>query len=209
MAKFGNYLLIGIIFLTLSLCSVSKFSFFNQISAVTNKPKFVMPATQFKTGDMILREGKSFISQVLSSFSKTDKHFSHAGLILIKNGQTFVCHILAAEGTRSNKIRLETIESFCNPAENSSFAIFRSNVDENKVDSVLMVYLHKKITFDNDFDLNSDDKMYCTELVYKTLTIANQNKKFIDLSHGIDKDYVACDNLYLNPATHLIYSHNY
>jgi len=29
------------------------------------------------------------------------------------------------------------------------------------------------------------------------------------LSHGNGIDYVACDNLYLNPQTRLIYSYNY
>lgn len=209
MNKFGNYLLITLVFVTISFCSISKLSIFNRSEANSVISTFNIPKDKLKTGDIILREGKSFISQALRSFSQTDKHYSHAGIIVIRNDQIYVCHVMAAEGNRSNKIRLEPVSSFCNRTDNSSFAVYRSNVDPSHVDSVMTGYFLKGISFDNDFDLKSDQQMYCTELVYKILTAANGNEKFINLSHGNGIDYVACDNLYLNPQTHLIYFHTY
>jgi hypothetical protein len=209
MNKFGNYLLITLVFFTISFCSISKLSWFNGSNASSVRSGFKIPSEKFKSGDIILREGRSFVSQALRSFSQSDKHYSHAGIIQIINGQTYVCHVVAAEGNHSNKIRLEPIASFCNKDDNSSFAVFRTDVNSISIDSALMQYFKKGVSFDNDFDLKTDDKMYCTELVYKVLTTANRNEKFINLSHGNGIDYVACDNLYQNSKTRLIFSHNY
>lgn len=198
-----------LVFATISFCSISELSVFNRSEASSTNTAFNSANDKLKTGDIILREGKSFVSQALRSFSQTDKHFSHAGIIVIKDKQVYVCHVMAAEGKRSNKIRLEPINSFCNKADNSSFAVYRSGVDPDHIESILAGYFQKGISFDNDFDLKSDQQMYCTELVYKALTAANGNEKFINLSHGNGIDYVACDNLYLNPQTRLIYSHTY
>ena len=115
--------------------------------------------------------------------------------------------VVAAEGNRSDKIRLEPITSFCDRTDNISFAVYRTDLNTNSIDSILSEYFRAGVSFDNDFDLKTSNKMYCTELVYKVLTIANQNEKFINLSHGNGIDYVACDNLYLNPKTKLIFSH--
>ncbi len=209
MNKFGNYLLYTLVFFTISFCSISKLSVFNGSHASGVKTGFRIPTDQFKDGDIILREGKSFVSQALRSFSLTDKHYSHAGIIQIKNGQTYVCHVVAAEGKRSDKIRLEPIVSFCDKSDNTSFAIYRTDLNTISIDSALAVYFIAGISFDTDFDLKTSNKMYCTELVYKVLTAANRNEKFINLSHGNGIDYVACDNLYLNPKTKLVFSHNY
>lgn len=198
-----------LVFATISFCSISELSVFNRSEASSTNTAFNSANDKLKTGDIILREGKSFVSQALRSFSQTDKHFSHAGIIVIKDKQVYVCHVMAAEGKRSNKIRLEPVNSFCNKADNSSFAVYRSGVDPDHIESILAGYFQKGISFDNDFDLKSDQQMYCTELVYKALTAANGNEKFINLSHGNGIDYVACDNLYLNPQTRLIYSHTY
>jgi hypothetical protein len=209
MNKFGNYLLVVLVFITISFCSISKLSVFNRSNASGVNSGFKIPSDQFRSGDIILREGKSFVSQVMRSFSQADKHYSHAGIIQIRNGQTYVCHVVAAEGKRSDKIRLEPIESFCRKDDNSSFAIYRTDLDSAIIDSVLSGYFRTGVSFDNEFDLNTNNKMYCTELVYKVLTIANRNEKFINLSHGNGVDYVACDNLYQNSKTKLIFSHNY
>ena len=209
MSKFGNYLLYTLVFFTISFCSVSKLSVFNRSNASTLESGFKMPDEKFKTGDIILREGKSFISQAMRSFSQTDKHYSHAGIIQVRNGKVYVCHVVAAEGDRSDKIRLEPIDSFCNRSDNSSFAVYRTDVNSGLVDSMISTCFKAGVTFDNDFDLRSNNKMYCNGLVYKVLTSANRNEKFINLSHANGIDYVACDNLYLNSKTKLIFSHNY
>lgn len=209
MNKLGNYLLLTLVIITLSFCSLTKLQAIKSSSG--SRAGFLSDPSELRkihSGDIILREGKSFVSQVFKNFSFTDKHFSHSGIVFVMNGKYYVCHVVAAEGKRSDKIRLEPLASFCNPAENISWAVYRTSVDGAKIDKQVVRFLSQKIAFDTDFSLQSDDRMYCSELVYKILTEANQNKKFINLSHGSNFDYVACDNLYLNPQTRLICSHS-
>lgn len=209
MNKLGNYLLLTLVLITLSFCSLSKLQAIR--SNTSNKAGSLSDPNELSkihSGDIILREGKSFVSQVFKNFSLTDKHYSHSGIIYVLNGKYYVCHVVAAEGNRSDKIRLEPLSSFCNPSENVSWAIYRTTVDGTKIDKQVVRFLSEKIAFDTDFSLQSNDRMYCSELVYKILTEANENKKFINLSHGSTFDYVACDNLYLNSQTRLICSHS-
>lgn len=210
MNKFGNLILICLVMITLLLCSLSQLKVFSVERTFHQTP--IIPTKiigKLHSGDIILREGNSFVSQVFRNFSQTEKHYSHSGLIYLLNGSYYVCHILAAEGKRSDKIRLEPLTSFCNTEDNLSWAIYRTEIDTNEIIKGIKEVLYAKIAFDTNFKLESDDKMYCTELVYKILTKANDNKKFINLTHTSGFDYVACDNLYLNPKTNLIYSNTY
>lgn len=207
MNKLGNYLVATLVIITLILCFLSQIQGIGKTNREFKLPISESENAKIQSGDMILREGKGFISQAFRDFSKIDKHYSHAGVAYNLNGKIFVCHVVAAEGNKSDKIRLEPLESFCNPIENSSWAVYRTEIKKEQIDQALLHYFHQKISFDLNFDLKSDDKMYCTELVYKIMTTANHNKKFINLSYGNGINYVACDNLYLNTKTHLILLH--
>ena len=208
MNKLGNYLVASLVILTLILCFLSQIHGVGKNNKVFTLPISENELAQIHSGDIILREGKSFISQAFRNFSIVDKHYSHAGVAYNLHGKMFVCHVVAAEGNKSDKVRLEPIESFCNPLENSSWAVYRTGIKKEEIDQAMLHFFSHKISFDLNFDLKSDDKMYCTELVYKIMTTANHNKKFINLSHGNGIDYVACDNLYLNSNTHLILLHD-
>ena len=207
MNKLGNYLVASLVIITLILCFLSQIQGIGKTNREFKLPVSESENAKIQSGDIILREGKSFISQAFRNFSNVDKHYSHAGVAYILHGKMYVCHVVAAEGNKSDKIRLEPLESFCNPVENSSWAVYRTDIKKEQIDQALLHYFNTKISFDLNFDLKSDDKMYCTELVYKIMTTANHNKKFINLSHGNGMDYVACDNLYLNTKTHLILLH--
>ena len=100
MNKFGNYLLYTLVFITISFCSISKLSIFNGSHASGVNSGFKIPSEQFKDGDIILREGKVLCLRHCA-LSQTDKHYSHAGIIQFRNGQAYVCHVVAAEGNRS------------------------------------------------------------------------------------------------------------
>jgi len=70
-------------------------------------------------------------------------------------------------------------------------------------------YYRRGVEFDFDFDMYTDDKMYCSEMIYKALLLATNNENYIPLSHVIEKPYVAIDNLYLNDHCNLIFCFNY
>ncbi|MEP7168319.1 MAG: YiiX/YebB-like N1pC/P60 family cysteine hydrolase [Bacteroidota bacterium] len=188
-----------------------------------------IPATiknKIQTGDIVLRNGKGFISDVFRQFSLKDKSYSHAGIISIEDDKIFVYHILQGmeqksevsgqkskdAGINESYLRKELLESFCNSNNNSAYAIYRYDLSKNakeKIIDKLESFSKKKIIFDSHFDLDTDSAMYCTELVYKAIEAASENEHYLPYSIVEGNKYIAPDNLYLNPHAALIYSRDY
>ena len=183
--------------------------------AVNISPKYTpitIDPSWVKTGDLVLRRGKGFISEMAREFCRQDPSFSHSGIIKEEEGRLWVYHALGGEARQSNKMQKEPIELFLHPQICFDFAFYRYTLSESeqmKFDSVLTAYYQAGIEFDLDFDYLTDDQMYCSELIAKALVNATENKNFIPLSMVVDKPYVAIDNLYLNPFCTFICQHKY
>ncbi len=165
-----------------------------------------------KSGDLIFRKGRGFISNSLVLFSHQDKRYSHSGIISFDHGKPYVLHSIGGEDNISKKLRKESLASFCNPNANHCFGIYRLDLNaqqSRKLDSIANYYYKTGLEFDTDFDLATDNKMYCTEFIYKSLFAVNHDKNYIPLSIVSGKTYVACDNLYLNPHATKIYYFEY
>jgi hypothetical protein len=168
--------------------------------------------SKLHTGDLIFRYGRGFISEALMSLNQKEKKYSHAGIIKIENGNAFVYHAIGGQENESNKLRKDLLRDFCKPANAYSFGIYKldiSSVQRETIDSLANYYFKFGLEFDTDFDLNTDSKMYCTEFVYKVFSIALRNGNFLSSSSISGLKYIACDDLYINPHSILIYSHNY
>ncbi|MBK7851883.1 MAG: hypothetical protein IPJ66_12370 [Bacteroidetes bacterium] len=165
-----------------------------------------------KTGDLIFRHGRGFISNAFQQLSRKDKRFSHAGIIVVENGNVFVYHCIGGEENKTNKMKKESLANFCRPDQNHSFAIYRTDLQKEQVvqlENDLLRHYREGLEFDTDFDLKSDGKMYCTELVYKLLTSASRDNNFLPLTRFSGRTYVSCDNIYLSPHCREIYVYNY
>lgn len=49
-----------------------------------------------------------------------------------------------------------------------------------------------------DFDWQSNDRMYCSEMIYKTITSATGDERYIPLSKGYGRTFCGIDDLYRN-----------
>ncbi|MDQ6761667.1 MAG: hypothetical protein M3015_03445, partial [Bacteroidota bacterium] len=100
------------------------------------------------------------------------------------------------------KLRRDAFEIFCNPYENRGIGIFRFTLNKNsqaKLFKIIHNLYAEGTRFDMKFDLNSDDRMYCSEFVYKSVEQAVDNKITLPLTTFNKVKFVAPDNLYLNP----------
>jgi hypothetical protein len=168
--------------------------------------------SKIETGDIILRSGKGFISDVFRQFSLKDKRFSHSGIVSVEKNRIFVYHILGDERSYGSQVRKELLDSFCNGKENNSFAVYRYDLttDEKKnMVTNLQLFSERKIKFDSHFDLETDSAMYCTELVYKAVEATTGNKQYLPYTIINGNKYIAPDNLYMNRHSKLIYSYIY
>jgi hypothetical protein len=165
-----------------------------------------------RNGDLIFRDGKSFISKALKKFNLKDQRFSHAGILHLEAGEAYVYHCIGGEGNPDNRLRKEKLSSFCRPSEINRYSIFRTilNPDQLKqVDSLAGVYHSLGIEFDTGFDLSDSRKMYCTEMIYNIFETVLKNDNFITLTNVSGMKYVACDDIFLSPDLKEIYIHSY
>ncbi len=168
--------------------------------------------TKFQSGDIVLRSGKGFISDVFRQFSKNDKKYSHAGIISLEDEQVYVYHILGGKTINGGQLRKELLSSFCDEKENSSVAVYRYDLNQKEVKNMmnaLEVLKSKQMKFDSHFDLSTDSSLYCTELIYKLVEASSMKKNYLPFTIVDGQKYIAPDNLYINSHATLIFSNQH
>lgn len=153
-------------------------------------------AQQFvQSGDLILRTGRDYTSEVMRNLSRHDKTYSHCGIASIENDSVFVYHAIGGEWNPNQKLRRDLFVLFCNPYENRGFGIYRYSFN-NEQKKEMLQNAHKfykaETMFDMQFNLATDDRMYCSEFVYKAIK-PTLVLKTTTINHIT---FVAIDNLF-------------
>lgn len=129
-------------------------------------------------GDIVLRLADDIVSQQVSQLNETDKSYSHAGVVAEYGGKKFVYHI-APNIAGADTIERIPIDSFINPEKNIKCALYRYNMSPTESDSLIKIiegYKKKDIRFDIVYNLQTNDKLYCSEMIYKGLKLATNNR---------------------------------
>ena len=127
-------------------------------------------------GDLILRCGRSTESFAVY-LADANADFTHIGIISIENDIPYVIH---AVPSKTNLIQKEKLSTFLNSTNASKFAIYRSNFNEVYLDKVVKTannYYLNKYEFDTKYDLTTNTKLYCTELVLKAFNTVGDTLK--------------------------------
>lgn len=174
------------IFLVTLFVSVAYFLFY---SKPTNL--ITLNTLNLKNGDLVLRCGRSTESFAVYTADK-NADFTHIGIVVFQNKTPYIIH---AVPHKNKLLKKETIEDFLNPKNASKFAIYRSNFSSTtlqKVTSEIKTFYNNKIVFDNNYNLDTDNEMYCTELIVKAYRNANiqLNIKTKELNYIVGKHQI-------------------
>jgi len=116
-----------------------------------------------KTGDIIFRKENSFLS---NRFEKLDgRGYSHIGIIYIKEQQIYVLHI--ERNSEENDLKIVTLKTFLKDATKYKIKRLKKIYSEKSIETNIKKLIKSNPAFDLNFDLSTDNKLYCTELVYK------------------------------------------
>jgi len=129
-------------------------------------------------GDMIARMNDNLISYHVKNFNDSDRTFSHAGIVVLKNGKKLVCNIDANEKGKDT-VRYDAIDSFIDPKENFICGLFRFKINEEEKERFfkeLDAYHDRHAHFDRLYDLATDSLIYCSEMISKSLTRATNGR---------------------------------
>ena len=178
-----------------------------------------------REGDLVLRCGNDFTSESLRDFSQQEKLYSHSGIALMNDGVMYVYSNMAGDLNPDEIMRRDNVDSFLTPANNIAAGVYRFDLSGEELEKLKIIvsgHYTNKLQFDMNFDLLSDNKMYCAEMIAKSVEQATANrilipksmvndelrqkylkmalqKKVIPSAKSADqREYWSIDNLYLN-----------
>ncbi len=90
--------------------------------------------------------------------------------------------------------------------------VYRFKIKEpvkGKIVKTANLFFHNEVRFDMDFDLKTDDKMYCAEFIYKVFLQATDST--IKFKHSfIEKfDFIGVDDITNDPSSKKVAVLNY
>ncbi|MBS1773574.1 MAG: hypothetical protein JST82_12005 [Bacteroidetes bacterium] len=153
---------------------------------------------QLQDCDIVVRKGNDVISDMFCDMNLKDKSYSHCGIVQIENGRPYIYHSIGGEDNPDETLRRDSASFWCSPRQNMSFAILRydlSDTQKQNLKKQVLVYYAQKKKFDMQFDLSSDDKLYCTEFVYKCLNSVLPDSQAIKPNEKFGRVYVATENI--------------
>lgn len=159
-----------------------------------------------KDGDLVIRTGRDITSQMFRRFNQKEQTYSHCGIVLVENGYPFIYHSIGGEDNPDAMLRRDSACFWFSPANNLGLGVGRFDISHQQVDDLKKIvrqYYKERKKFDMQFDLGSNDRLYCAEFVYKALnSVAGDG--YIKPSSVCGVLFVAIDNLYMNEHTKLV-----
>ena len=96
----------------------------------------------------------------------------------------------------------DPFELFAEPYSNKGVGVFNFLVTDSLKKNIVNVakqFYQDGLMFDMDFDLRTDDRMYCAEFIYKTFLKASNSQMVFNKSRIGDFVFIGVDDLFLHP----------
>lgn len=170
-------------------------------------------------GYLVTRSDDDIESLTLQNFSRREQVYSHSGIAFRENNEFVIYNAMGGTENPGAAFRRDLFDSFVNPSEKTGFAIFKyqlSGVEIENLHRLLKINYTKKTPFDISFNLKTNDSLYCSEMIYKGLKTATDNRVILPSSvienfrpkvmgYKLNKvfikkfEFIGIDDLYLNP----------
>lgn len=145
-----------------------------------------------KGGEIILRKGRGYLSTLIVDLLGEELSYSHAGIIIKDSNKLYIIHILSDDVSNVDGVQTCSVKEFLSDISDSSLCIVKPNVDSLsllKIQEKAQKYLKAKVPFDHEFDMNSKDKLHCSELVHDVL-YQSLNKELLPITNRFGVDII-------------------
>ena len=139
------------------------------VSNYTLSPKEI---SLLHDGDIILRHGYGFVSDMIEETLNDSSGLSHCAILTQYKGHWILIHSISSTLSDIDGVQWQDLATFVNQSKKRSIVVMRYRHGKNDSDLARIgtrakYYLDKKIPFDNSFDLFDSTSFYCSELLWK------------------------------------------
>ena len=139
------------------------------VSNYTLSPKEI---SLLHDGDIILRHGYGFVSDMIVETLNDSSGLSHCAILTQYKGNWIVIHSVSSTLSDVDGVQWQDLATFVNQSKKKSIVVIRYKHGKNDSDLARIgtrakYYLDKKIPFDNSFNLFDSTSFYCSELLWK------------------------------------------
>lgn len=145
-------------------------------------PKSVM--NKIDGGEIILRKGKGYLSNVIVNLLGEKLNYSHAGVLIKEKDEIYIIHSLSDDVSEIDGVQKCTIKEFLSDIADSSLCIVKPLTDSlgsQLIQKKAKEYLKQQVPFDHHFSMQSKDELHCSELIHDVL-IESLNKEILPVS---------------------------
>lgn len=199
----SKLLLFGLALVTASLLKSSALCgrAFSLEPAIPGPSAALVDSTRFEQGDILLREGNSFISILISQAFPSADGMSHCGILVQEEGMWRIIHSISGSISDIDGIRIEDLQSFISRAHLGNIRHVKPvfQIDRSLLCDRARHYLKQQSAFDHDFDLSTRNRLYCSELIWAVYGDAGAGdvftykkiagKKLVDLGSFFESRY--------------------
>ena len=134
-------------------------------------------------GDLLVRLTDDFVSAQVRLINEKEKLYSHAGLLFKNTNDDWVVYNISPDENGGDTLKYTPLNTFIDPSKNISCALYRYNLqpgEAGKLKNTLDLYKNNGLVFDWDYDLQTNQKMYCAEMIASALYKSTSQRIVID-----------------------------
>lgn len=171
-----------------------------KLDTVANQGIYDSASTLLAHGDLVLRLGRDDLSKMFARLNVRNPKYAHCGVAFLTPKGFVVYHVIGGADNPKGTVVVEPLRSFVSAQNIEQWAIIRYDFTSKQKALFLQNIqddYRRKVSFDEDFDLTTDQAMYCTEMIYKAMLNATGDTSFIQRTQThTAKPYIAVDNLF-------------
>ncbi len=150
-----------------------------------------------RDGDIILRHGFGFVSDMIVEQLDEQYDISHCAILCKDTNELMIIHSVSSSISPHDGVQSQDFDPFIRDSHYNSVIVVRyrsgnDSADNSGISLRAREYLKKEIPFDHGFDLEDTSEFYCSELLWKC--ILNEYHDDIFLDHRNErKDHMRFD----------------
>lgn len=128
---------------------------------------------QLRSGDLVFRKGRGMVSNMINAMQETDYQVSHCGILVERKERLQVVSAVSSEISEHSGVHGVPLDTFVKNSVPQSLIALRLKGESLQAGkrwaNQARRLAKKEVPFDYSFSLESDDELYCTELIYQVL----------------------------------------